>query len=119
MSTPPLAPGDLPPAPVAKEHGDCPHCGATTLRGQEYCLECGGRLPPSAESGAHPVGGRVEGWGAEAVAGVVAVAAGARVREVRPRARSLGQAAIELAESCGLTLLEWQKQDLLNFLRSL
>jgi hypothetical protein len=33
----PAAPGPSPPA--------CPRCGSSVARGQEYCLECGARLP--------------------------------------------------------------------------
>ena len=30
---------------VAPESDACPHCGASVAAGQEYCLECGARLP--------------------------------------------------------------------------
>jgi hypothetical protein len=33
-----------PPGEAARPHGICPHCGAPTAPGQEYCLECGERL---------------------------------------------------------------------------
>jgi hypothetical protein len=39
---PPIDPGPLPPAP---EPGLCPRCGAPHDPYQEYCLECGVRLP--------------------------------------------------------------------------
>jgi hypothetical protein len=46
---PPPPPGpDVPPppAPPAPEPGLCPRCGAPHDPYQEYCLECGHRLPP-------------------------------------------------------------------------
>jgi hypothetical protein len=46
---PPPPPGpDVPPPPVpaAPEPGLCPRCGAPHDPYQEYCLECGHRLPP-------------------------------------------------------------------------
>jgi hypothetical protein len=30
---------------VAREERECPRCGAPSAEGQEYCLECGARLP--------------------------------------------------------------------------
>ncbi len=51
---------------------DCPHCGARTADGQEYCLECGVRLP-----GEGPVGrprDLGQGWVLRAaVAAIVAI----------------------------------------------
>lgn len=49
-----------------------------------------------------------DGAAAEAVAGVVAVAVGPRVRSVRAWSRSLGDEAVELAASAGLVLDDWQ-----------
>jgi SPOR domain len=45
MGTPPDAPDERPAAPVDAEGGNCPRCGTTYEPGQEYCLECGLRLP--------------------------------------------------------------------------
>ena len=36
---------DAPPTETAPAPAACPHCGARHAPGQEYCLECGGRLP--------------------------------------------------------------------------
>ena len=48
---PPPSGPDVPPPPVppppAPEPGLCPRCGAPHDPYQEYCLECGHRLPPS------------------------------------------------------------------------
>ena len=38
--------------------GECPRCGAPTQAFQEYCLECGARLPP----GHGPGAALAEGW---------------------------------------------------------
>lgn len=38
----------------------CPRCGASLVRGQEYCLECGARLPRSGALGR--AGARDRGW---------------------------------------------------------
>jgi hypothetical protein len=44
---PPVDPGvPPPPAPPPPEPGRCPRCGAPHDPYQEYCLECGLRLPP-------------------------------------------------------------------------
>ena len=45
---PPSSGADVPPPPVppAPEPGLCPRCGAPYDPYQEYCLECGLRLPP-------------------------------------------------------------------------
>jgi hypothetical protein len=40
------APPGTPPPPPAPERGLCPRCGAPHDPYQEYCLECGHRLPP-------------------------------------------------------------------------
>lgn len=42
---PPFGP-DVPPPPVPPAPGVCPRCGAPHDPYQEYCLECGLRLPP-------------------------------------------------------------------------
>jgi hypothetical protein len=53
---PPDDPGaPPPPVPPPAEPGLCPTCGAPHDRFQEYCLECGHRLPP-------PYGARREIW---------------------------------------------------------
>jgi hypothetical protein len=36
---------NVPPTETAPAPAACPHCGAAHAPGQEYCLECGGRLP--------------------------------------------------------------------------
>ena len=49
----------------------CPRCGELAAHGQEYCLECGVRLPTSGPAGAR---GRAPGWVLRAaVAAVVAL----------------------------------------------
>jgi hypothetical protein len=49
MGMPPDAPDERPapspPPPVDVEGGNCPRCGTSYEPGQEYCLECGLRLP--------------------------------------------------------------------------
>ena len=49
MSLPPEPPPDEQPAPppVVAEGGECPRCGTPYEPFQEYCLECGLRLPVS------------------------------------------------------------------------
>ena len=37
---------------TAPQEGECPRCGAPTERLQEYCLECGARLPAATGPGA-------------------------------------------------------------------
>lgn len=54
----------------------CPRCGEPSARGQEYCLECGIRLPTSGLDG--PKRGPGSGWIARtAIAAVVALVGGA------------------------------------------
>lgn len=43
--TPPTSDEPVPAVPV--DDGDCPRCGTPFVAGQEYCLECGLRLPES------------------------------------------------------------------------
>ena len=64
--SPPHAGDELEPEPAG---GLCPRCGAAYEHGQEYCLECGLRLPPAvlAERGAAAAADAVEppfppGW---------------------------------------------------------
>jgi hypothetical protein len=52
---PPIDPGAAPPPPPPPEHDHCPTCGAPHEPFQEYCLECGHRLPS-------PYGIRREMW---------------------------------------------------------
>ena len=53
----------------------CPRCGESSARGQEYCLECGVRLPASGVDGTGTAG---SGWIARAaIAAVVALIGGA------------------------------------------
>ena len=49
MSLPPEPPDEQPPPPpaVEAEGGECPRCGTPYEPFQEYCLECGLRLPVS------------------------------------------------------------------------
>jgi hypothetical protein len=96
---PPPPPGDPgppePPAPPPPEPGLCPNCGAPHDPYQEYCLECGNRLPP-------PYGTRRDIWSSGSplwlwaalaalllvalVAGaIVAIAATRKDEEGRPR----------------------------------
>ena len=54
----------------------CPRCGEPSARGQEYCLECGIRLPTSGLDG--PKRGPGSGWITRtAIAAVVALVGGA------------------------------------------
>ena len=46
MSAPPAGPGQpVAPSPRRAQAGECPRCGAAYDAYQEYCLECGLRLP--------------------------------------------------------------------------
>ena len=55
---PPPSPPEAAPPPPPPDPGRCPNCGAPHDVYQEYCLECGRRLP-----GAYVVGGRyAEVW---------------------------------------------------------
>lgn len=86
------------PAPAAQE-GECPRCGAPTEPLQEYCLECGTRLPAASGPGATLAAGwrRVDWEGREwiwpvlvaLIVAVIAVAAVLGVAAARdePRAR--------------------------------
>ena len=55
MAVPPEPPDEQPPPPppIEAEGGECPRCGTPYEPFQEYCLECGLRLPVS--SGVIPV----------------------------------------------------------------
>jgi hypothetical protein len=53
----------------------CPRCGEDVAQGQEYCLECGWRLPGGGPAGApRPDPGR--GWTRRALVGLVVALAG-------------------------------------------
>jgi hypothetical protein len=54
---------------------ECPRCGAALVRGQEYCLECGARIPGSEALGRAGDAGR--GWILHVVAALGVAAAGA------------------------------------------
>jgi hypothetical protein len=45
-------PEDTAEARLSPQAGECPRCGTATERLQEYCLECGARLPAAAGPGA-------------------------------------------------------------------
>ncbi len=53
----------------------CPRCGELTASGQEYCVECGLRLPGPGPVGASSAAGR--GWVKRALLAFVVAAAGA------------------------------------------
>jgi len=53
----------------------CPRCSATVANGQEYCVECGLRLPGGGVAGSPAVAGR--GWARRALLALVVAAAGA------------------------------------------
>ena len=54
---------------------ECPRCGASLVRGQEYCLECGARLPGSGALGRRGDAGR--GWTLRAAVALGVALAGA------------------------------------------
>ncbi len=54
---------------------ECSRCGASLVRGQEYCLECGARLPGSGSLGRAGDAGR--GWVLRALVALVVAFAGA------------------------------------------
>ena len=54
---------------------ECGRCGASLVRGQEYCLECGARLPGSGSLGRAEDAGR--GWIIRALVALVVAFAGA------------------------------------------
>jgi hypothetical protein len=53
----------------------CPHCGATAVTGQEYCLECGARLSATAQFGRSRDPGRR--WVVRTLVALVIAVAGA------------------------------------------
>ena len=64
----------------------CPRCGEPSARRQEYCLECGVRLPTSGRDGTRTAG---SGWVARtAIAAVVALIGGAAAVAVAGGAKS-------------------------------
>jgi hypothetical protein len=71
--------------PVQPLERECPECGARAAAGQEYCLECGRRLPPDPVAAAIPrrrLPGGGPGW-ALLVTGVVALIAASTVSAVQ------------------------------------
>ena len=66
---------------------ECPDCGASTNRGQEYCLECGHRLPADPAAAGLPRGRLAPGGPWLALLATAAVALIAASTVVRPRAR--------------------------------
>src|SRR5918999_1659423 len=87
MAGPPSPPPTPPPAdpgppPPATEPGLCPNCGAPYDPYQEYCLECGNRLPPPYASYRREIwssGSPLWLWAALAALLLVALVAGAIV----------------------------------------
>ena len=87
MAGPPSPPPTPPPAdpgppPPATEPGLCPNCGAPYDPYQEYCLECGNRLPPPYGSRRREIwssGSPLWLWAALAALLLVALVAGAIV----------------------------------------
>jgi hypothetical protein len=76
----PDLPPTPPPPPPAPEPGLCPRCGAPHDAFQEYCLECGLRLPPPYGMGRREVwstGSPLWLWAALAALLLVAAVAGA------------------------------------------
>jgi hypothetical protein len=53
---------------------ECPDCGASTAAGQEYCLECGHRLPADARAAGLPRGRLAPGGSGVALLATAAVA---------------------------------------------
>jgi hypothetical protein len=53
---------------------ECPDCGASTAAGQEYCLECGHRLPADARAAGLPRGRLAPGGAGVALLATAAVA---------------------------------------------
>jgi hypothetical protein len=80
---PPPPPPDSAPPPPAPEPGLCPNCGAPHDPYQEYCLECGRRLPGAWVGGRYTEVWRRESplwlWAALAALLLVALVAGAVV----------------------------------------
>jgi len=57
----------------------CPRCGEPSARGQEYCLECGSRLPASGINGSAPRSGWILRTAITAVVALIGVAAAVAV----------------------------------------
>jgi hypothetical protein len=70
----------------------CPRCGAPAETGQEYCLDCGGRLPDFGRLGAPGDPGR--GWLLRAGLGLVAAVAGAAVAVAATDSRTDGSSIV-------------------------
>jgi hypothetical protein len=75
---------------------DCPRCGARAGSGQEYCLECGLRLPGAGLAGRRPDAGR--GWLLRAGLALVIGIAGAAVAVA---ATSSGRDSAEVVTATG------------------
>ena len=75
---------------------ECPRCAAPAVSGQEYCLECGGRLPGSALTGRRRESGR--GWLLRAATALVVALAGAAVAVA---ATSTGRDSAEVVTATG------------------
>jgi hypothetical protein len=57
----------------------CPRCGEPSARGQEYCLECGSRLPASGLNGSAPRSGWILRTAIAAVVALIGAAAAVAV----------------------------------------
>jgi hypothetical protein len=80
---PPPPPSEAAPPPPAQEPGRCPNCGAPHDVYQEYCLECGRRLPGADAGGRYSEVWRRDSpiwlWAALAALLLVALVSGAVV----------------------------------------
>ena len=98
---PPIDPGPPPPGPPppAPEPGLCPRCGAPHDPYQEYCLECGIRLPPPFATRRQEIwasGSPLWLWSALAALLLVALVAGAIVAVAATRDDKEGQPATSI-----------------------
>jgi hypothetical protein len=98
---PPIDPGPPPPAPPppAPEPGLCPRCGASYDPYQEYCLECGIRLPAPYGTRRQEMwssGSPLWLWAALAALLLVALVAGAIVAVAATREDEEGQPATSI-----------------------
>jgi hypothetical protein len=98
---PPMDPGPPPPAPPppAPEPGLCPRCGAPYDPYQEYCLECGIRLPAPYGTRRQEMwssGSPLWLWAALAALLLVALVAGAIVAVAATREDEEGQPATSI-----------------------